>query len=94
MLIKFQHHEMTLSGTGENLGSALATAGIPIDLRCSGKGTCNRCKVNLLKGKFSVDGEEIDVQDSPAIVKSCQTVVLSEDSIIEIPRTSLAGNKS
>lgn len=90
MLIKFQHHEMTLSGTGENLGSALAVAGIPIDLRCSGKGTCNRCIVNLIKGRFSVDGREIDVYE-PVKVKSCQTVVLSEDSVIEIPRTSLAG---
>ncbi len=91
MLIKFQNHEMTLSGTGENLGSALATAGIPIDLRCSGKGTCNRCKVILLKGRFRVDGEEIEIQDKPVKVKSCQTVVLSKDSVIEIPRTSLAG---
>ncbi len=91
MLIKFQHHEMTLSGIGGNLGSVLTTAGIPIDLRCSGKGTCNRCKVNLLKGKFNINGEEIDIQESPVKAKSCQTIVLSEDSVIEIPRTSLAG---
>ena len=83
---------MTLSGTGENLGSALTTAGIPIDLRCSGKGTCDRCKVILLKGRFSVDGEKIDVQKTPVKVKSCCTVVLSEDSVIEIPRSSLAGS--
>ena len=91
MLIKFQNHEMTLSGTGENLGSALTAAGIPIDLRCSGKGTCNRCKVNLIKGKFNVDGEEINIQESPLKAKSCQTIVLSEDAVIEIPRSSLAG---
>ncbi|MBU8901229.1 MAG: 2Fe-2S iron-sulfur cluster binding domain-containing protein, partial [Victivallales bacterium] len=94
MLIKFHNHEMTLSGIGKNLGSVLINAGIPIDLRCSGKGTCDRCKVNLLKGKFSVDDQEIEVQDKPvkAKAKACQTITLCEDSIIEIPRKSLAGS--
>ena len=92
MLIKFHNHEMTLSGIGENLGSVLINAGIPIDLRCSGKGTCDRCKVNLLKGKFSVDDQEIEVQDKLVKAKACQTITLCEDSIIEIPRKSLAGS--
>jgi len=83
---------MKLSGIGKNLGSALINAGIPLDLRCSGQGTCNRCKVNLLKGKFSVDDEEITIDTKPVKVKACQTIVLSEDSIIEIPRKSLAGS--
>jgi uncharacterized 2Fe-2S/4Fe-4S cluster protein (DUF4445 family) len=83
---------MTLSGTGENLGSALSAAGIPIDLRCSGKGICNRCKVILLKGRFSVDGEEVTVDDAPLTVKACRTIALSEDSAIEVPRKSLAGS--
>lgn len=91
MLIKFHNHEMQLSGIGENLGSALISAGIPIDLRCSGKGTCNRCKVNLIKGKFSVDGREIEIKTTPVKVKACQTIILCEDSIIDIPRKSLAG---
>ena len=82
---------MQLSGIGENLGSALISAGIPIDLRCSGKGTCNRCIVNLLKGKFNVDGQEIEIKDKPLKAKACQTIVLCEDSIIDIPRNSLAG---
>jgi len=91
MLIKFNNHEMKLSGIGKNLGSALLVAGIPIDLRCSGKGICDRCKVILHKGKFSVDSQEIDIQTDPVKAKACQTIVLSEDSIIEIPRKSLAG---
>jgi len=82
---------MTLSGIGENLGSVLINAGIPIDLRCSGKGTCNRCKVNLLKGKFNVNEQDVEVIDKAVKVKACQTIVLCDDSIIEIPRKSLAG---
>jgi len=92
MLVKFNNHEMTLSGAGENLGSALTAAGIPIDLRCSGKGICNRCKVILLKGRFALDGKEFTVGDAPVTVKACRTVVLSENSTVEIPRKSLAGS--
>ena len=92
MLIKFNNHEMELIGIEKNLGSALIAAGIPIDLRCSGKGTCNRCKVILLKGKFNVNGKEIDIESKPVKVKACQTIILCEDSIIEIPRKSLAGS--
>jgi uncharacterized 2Fe-2S/4Fe-4S cluster protein (DUF4445 family) len=91
MLIKFHNHEMKLSGIGENLGSVLLAAGIPIDLRCSGKGICDRCKVKLLKGKFSIDDQKISIQDKPLKAKACQTIVLSEDAVIDIPRKSLAG---
>ncbi len=92
MLIRFNNHEMKLSGIGENLGAALLDAGIPIDLRCSGKGICDRCKVNLLKGKFNVNGKKIHIENKPVKAKACQTIILCEDSIIEIPRKSLAGS--
>ena len=92
MRIKLNNHEMTLSGTGQNLGSVLLAAGIPIDMRCSGKGICNRCKVILHQGHFEVEGEEIFVKDTPLPAKSCRTTVLAEDAVIEIPRKSLAGN--
>ncbi len=83
---------MTLSGTGKNLGSALVAAGIPLDLRCSGKGICERCGVILHKGEFTVDGREIHVKNTAVKAKACQTIVLSEDAVIEIPRKSLAGS--
>lgn len=81
-----------MSGTGKNLGSALIAVGIPIDLRCSGKGICNRCMVLLHEGKFIVDGREFRVKDKAVKAKACQTIVLSENALIEIPRKSLAGS--
>ena len=84
---------MKLSGTGKNLGSALTAAGIPIDLRCSGKGICNRCEVLLVKGKFDVDGNHIEITSEPVRAKSCRTTVLSENAVIDIPRQSLAGKR-
>jgi uncharacterized 2Fe-2S/4Fe-4S cluster protein (DUF4445 family) len=93
MLIKFNNHKMILDGTGKNLGSALLAAGIPIDLRCSGKGICGRCEVLLLSGEFSVEGKEVKVDSAPVRAKACRTEVLSEDAEIEIPRKSLAGEK-
>ena len=91
MHIRFHNHEMTLDGAGKNLGAALTAVGIPIDLRCSGKGICNRCEVILHAGKFNIDGEEIEVKTTAVKAKACRTTVLNEDSVIEIPRKSLAG---
>ena len=91
MRVRFNNHEMKLSGTGKNLGSALTAAGIPIDLRCSGKGICNRCEVLLIEGKFDIDGELIEVTSEPVRAKSCRTMVLNENAVIEVPRQSLAG---
>ena len=91
MHIKFHNHEMTLDGAGKNLGSALTAVGIPIDLRCSGKGICNRCEVILHSGKFNIDRKEIEVKTATVKAKACRTTVLCEDSVIEIPRKSLTG---
>jgi uncharacterized 2Fe-2S/4Fe-4S cluster protein (DUF4445 family) len=91
MHIKFHNHEITLDGAGKNLGSALTAVGIPIDLRCSGKGICNRCEVILHSGKFNIDRKEIEVKTATIKAKACRTTVLCEDSVIEIPRKSLTG---
>ncbi|MDD5697630.1 MAG: ASKHA domain-containing protein [Victivallaceae bacterium] len=92
MRIRLGSHEMTLSGAGENLGAALTAVGIPLDLRCSGKGICNRCEVILLAGEFVVDGRPVSVRETPVRAKACRTVVSDEAAVIEIPRKSLAGS--
>jgi uncharacterized 2Fe-2S/4Fe-4S cluster protein (DUF4445 family) len=92
MLIKVDNKHIEVNGAGKNLGSVLIDAGIPIDMRCSGKGICDKCKVILIKGLFKVSGEVKSVTE-PLEVKSCLTEAVDENTEVFVPVKSLAKGK-
>ncbi|MFA7230811.1 MAG: ASKHA domain-containing protein [Victivallaceae bacterium] len=93
MLIKIDHESFVLNATGRNIGSVLHDAGIPIDMRCSGKGICGKCEIILEYGKFEVDGSAVTIKDKPLKAKACLTLAVDEDAVISIPKKSLASAK-
>ncbi len=67
------------------LAEQLRKLGLPLDMRCNGRGTCGRCRVNLLSGRWLENGVEVA---SPAEVLACRTRLLSDAGTIEIPSSS------
>ncbi|MGI5924031.1 MAG: ASKHA domain-containing protein [Lentisphaeria bacterium] len=58
------------------------------DLRCAGRGTCGRCRVTLLAGRYRVAGKELDVT-APTSALACQTTLLSDKGLIDVPNSAL-----
>ena len=63
-----------------NLADILRLRGHKPDLRCGGRGTCGRCKVSLLSGKWLSDKKIIT---APADVLACRTSLLSDVGEVE-----------
>lgn len=94
MLIKLENHK-TVSIKAENGGKSLAhllrDAGMPLDLRCSEKGTCGKCEIVLESGTFRMERTPIDVLPGhPIIAKACRTAALKDDCVIMIPSKAMA----
>jgi uncharacterized 2Fe-2S/4Fe-4S cluster protein (DUF4445 family) len=76
---------------GKLLSELISDAGIPLDLRCSGKGICGRCLVSLNSGTFeNPDGVIKVTEGNPEQVKSCTCTSLDGDAEIFVPATSMA----
>ncbi len=71
------------SSTG--LAEQLRMLGVPLDMRCNGRGTCGRCRVHLLSGRWLENGVEVA---SPAEVLACRTRLLSDAGTVEVPFAS------
>ena len=67
------------------LATFLRKAGVPLDMRCDGRGTCGRCRVHLLSGQWLENGV---VVDAPADTLACRTRLLSEAGFVEVPESS------
>ena len=74
---------------GETLQSALKRQGVYLVASCGGKGTCGKCKVRILEGRFrtlstaKLQPAEID----KGIVLACRTYA-EEDITVDIPKES------
>ncbi len=68
---------------GESLLEAVRRAGINLASSCGGKGTCGKCKVELISG--TVDSKARTKKLNANEVLSCQTFVQDEDVVINIP---------
>lgn len=53
-----------------------------LDLRCGGQGTCGRCRVRLLTGRWQVDDVFVD---APAEALACRTRLAGESGTVVIP---------
>lgn len=68
---------------GESLMDAARRAGINLASSCGGKGTCGKCRVDLISGK--VDSKARTKKLGANEVLSCQTFFVDEDVTINIP---------
>lgn len=93
LTIKAQNSEYKVSDhKGKLLSDIISAVGIPLDLRCSGKGICGRCLVVLEKGKYSNPDGILDISpDSPVQVKSCRCTSLGGEGTITVPESAIAG---
>ncbi len=77
-------------GDGRTLAALLEEAGQPLDLRCGGHGSCNRCRVQLLSGIFRSGAETFEVHDVPVWARACETRLISERGMISVPEAARA----
>jgi len=89
MKVFAEGHSFEIPGVGRSLGDALRTAGLLLDMRCGGYGTCGRCDVILTKGLFKgFEGEFI--VSAPMKRPACATNALEESCELSVPSEALA----
>ncbi|NLE40723.1 MAG: DUF4445 domain-containing protein [Lentisphaerae bacterium] len=76
-----------ISERGRPLSAILAERGASLDTRCGGAGTCGRCRVSLLSGRWDVAGR---AADAPLAANACQARLLSDSGEIDVPESSFA----
>ena len=67
------------------LAEQLRKRGVPLDMRCDGRGTCGRCRIRLLSGQWLENGMPVD---APAEALACRTRLLSDAGAVEVPDSS------
>ncbi len=85
---------MIKSGGGETLLDLLRNRGIDVRSDCGGFGLCGKCVVKVLSGIFS----DIELSERRALGDlilegfrlACQTRLISDEALIEIPESSIA----
>lgn len=82
---------MTVSNRGGLLSDGLAGAGLRLDLRCGGRGTCGRCRVRLLDGEWQEEGRLLRGDASGAVTAlACRCRLLSESGTVAVPPAAVA----
>ena len=81
--------KIAISRCGQSLAQAV-TLPKPYswDLRCAGRGTCGRCRITLLAGRYLVAGKELCVT-APTRALACQTTLLSAEGLIDVPPSAM-----
>ncbi|MCP4137439.1 MAG: DUF4445 domain-containing protein [bacterium] len=70
---------------GTELVDAARTAGVPLDLPCGGKGTCNKCLVHVAKGTLEHERSG-DIENLPENhVRACRSRITGSDLVIDVP---------
>lgn len=72
-------------GTTENLLQSLIMSGVNIFASCGGRGSCGKCKIKILDGKFITEPSQFITEDEKKqnIVLACKTQILS-DVVVEL----------
>jgi len=79
-----------ISETGKPVSTLLEEQGKPLDTRCGGNGTCGRCRITLLSGRWNIRGAVVEVADAPISATACNTYLLSATGSIDVPESSRA----
>lgn len=75
---------------GRALDEVLFAAGVLLNRRCGGDGSCGGCEVVLEQGRFRVDGVELAAQAAaPHRVLACRTVLAGADAAVRVPVRSV-----
>ena len=70
--------------------AAAENAGIMLNTRCAGKGSCGGCAVDLLAGRFALNGETFTIEPGARRrVLGCRTAILEGPCRIAVPARSL-----
>ncbi|MGE4565713.1 MAG: ASKHA domain-containing protein [Victivallaceae bacterium] len=80
----------SITRTGRKLSEVAADENIHFDLRCGGRGICNRCRVILHQGVYRIGDRTVAIGAQPVEANACQTELLSENGWIEIPESTFA----
>jgi uncharacterized 2Fe-2S/4Fe-4S cluster protein (DUF4445 family) len=90
MKLRLTSGEVVPCRPGETVFSALKRAGIFLVAPCGSKGTCGKCRIGILEGRFSTDGYATLTKKErvSGLVLSCMTRPDS-DLMIHIPKESL-----
>ncbi|OGV33801.1 MAG: hypothetical protein A2020_11785 [Lentisphaerae bacterium GWF2_45_14] len=88
--IKCGNISKSLEITGEiPISKFLQKAGIPLDTRCSGNGTCGKCEVIVTKGSFLRDGKLFQaVEEKPLRAPSCKIFAGGDELDLTVPSSS------
>ena len=72
---------------GRVLFEYLREQGIILQSDCGGRGTCGKCKVRVIKGRFGAAAapSEPAIADKDGMILSCESVCTGEPAVIEIP---------
>ena len=89
MELRLTSNEVITLNSDESLLSALKRSGIYLVASCGGKGTCGKCKVNVIEGDFKavVYGKLTAAEKDSGTVLACQTFPLG-DLLVAIPKES------
>ncbi|MDX9714900.1 MAG: ASKHA domain-containing protein [Dissulfurispiraceae bacterium] len=82
-------HEVQ-ADAGESIFSALKRSGIFLAASCGGKGTCGKCRVNIVEGRYRTESRirlSAEERKRGAVI-SCQSFPES-DLLVDIPKESL-----
>ena len=88
--ITFGNVSKSVEISGEKpVAEFLKKAGIPIDTRCSGNGSCGKCEVIVTKGSFTRDGKLFQVADGEKLrTLSCKSFAAENELELSVPRSS------
>jgi len=88
--IKFSDNVYAVEAVpGVMLSELIARTGLMLDLRCAGFGVCGRCRVDLLRGVFTVEGKTVKVGSEPVSAPACHTLIMGEYAEIAVPASSV-----
>ncbi len=91
IIARTSEHQFTFENeAGKTLLELIQKKGIPINASCGGKGTCGRCAVHLKEGVFAINNKTIHGSSQSSVCSlACNTTVLHNHAIVDIPATSL-----
>ncbi|MBN2653992.1 MAG: DUF4445 domain-containing protein [Nitrospirae bacterium] len=82
-------HEVQVNA-GESIFSSLKRSGVFLAASCGGRGTCGKCKVNIVEGRYRTESNirlSAEERKGGAVI-SCQSFPES-DIVVDIPKESL-----
>ena len=75
----------------ETLGEALRRAGYPVELPCGGRGTCGKCRCQVVEGSTELSEEEKKLLTKEELERGerllCRCVFLT-DGVVRLPELS------